>query len=167
MKLYFTKYLPVEGEIKMRDWYFNKYKELCLYQASLPACDYIGAQLAKLFLCSRDIGIGDKFYRKYTKAVGHTPEMECIGMDTTGTVLYSEGINDDIYNPKDLCFKIIGEISPGAIWVKEGDEFDFHQIDAVPFLEGEEYGPDSAALSPELDWEWVIRIQCPTCKKFH
>jgi hypothetical protein len=135
----------------------------------VKSLDLSGKGLFKPYLCSRDIGIGDKFYRKYTKAVGYTPEMECIGMDTTGTVLYSEGINDDIYNPKDLCFKIIGEISPDAVWVKEGDEFDRDDImyTVSDVDEPDEYRGCGSNFFKSTSLPKRIGIKCPTCKKFH
>ncbi len=70
----------------------------------------------KLFLCSRDIQVGDKVFEILSD--------ETIGEEFEWTL----GI--DKYNSqyKEDCFKVIGEISPNAAWVKEEDEFEDYQL---------------------------------------
>jgi hypothetical protein len=131
MKKYFTKYLPVEGEIKepcfvQDDNIFsdNKIVELVKVDTSIKdhhfALDIRNGTYShegmkklkkvKLFLCSRDIQVGDEYY-KY-------------GKDKTLFGVYSEPTPD--------CFKVIGEISPDAlIYVKEGDIFIENYIELV------------------------------------
>jgi hypothetical protein len=127
-KLYFTKYLPVEGEIKEGDAYqingqtftlsgghFNnppnrlilkKYPEVKTHGEWINKV----AEKVKLFLCSKDIQIGDKPYNKAGKELEHPVS----------------DIDLDILKELE-AFKVIGEISPEASWVKEGDEFDEYQ----------------------------------------
>jgi hypothetical protein len=104
---YFAKYLPVEGEVTPGDYYFQPYQEGQIGIANKD--DYMeGAYMedtkAKLFLCSRDIHVGDEFF--------YTPSQTWVKL----TDSYREPTPDD--------FKRIGEVSPNATWVKEGDEFD-------------------------------------------
>lgn len=63
----------------------------------------------KLSLCSRDIQVGDIF--NFISSDGKLFERKFV-----------EEFND--HEDKINWFKIIGEISPNATWVKEGDEFD-------------------------------------------
>jgi hypothetical protein len=108
---YIIKYLPVEGEIKKGDdivtitGFVKKYNEdsLDVFQAPTKV---------KLFVCSRDIQIDDKVYHD--------------------TIIPNEGFiwtkSHQDKMRKDNVFKVIGEVSKGAIWVKEGDEFDEGQM---------------------------------------
>jgi hypothetical protein len=138
---YFAKYFPIEGEIKEGDI------GVMLLKNNIPTPH-------KLFLCSRDIHIGDeiwyygllgdlkqgKFYH-LTKGyegeniVDLTPEGEGTGFD-----LGSDG------------FKVIGEISPEATFVKEGEEFEGWGIDL-------DYSGDFE--KPKL-----IFIKCKCCNTF-
>lgn len=104
MKTYFTKYLS-EPVIKKNGTLLSR----------LYSIDPIIKEMEKpkLFLCSRDIQIGDKY--RITGGFADDIEFE-----------FKEG------QPKrNSAFKIIGEVSKDATWVKEGDEFD------------------------EEDWRWV------------
>lgn len=67
--------------------------------------EYMKGRL-QLFLCSRDIQIGDKVKDEYS------------GLDITAT-------KDNFpSNASDFWLKVIGPISTEAKWVKDGDEFD-------------------------------------------
>lgn len=112
MKNYFTKYLPVEGEIKAGD------KHICLDNGLV--CDTRADMVyfvnnenhkkVKLFLCSRDIQVGDIVKTRYYEGL---KDFHC----------GNEGARQAAIN--NGSFKIIGEISPDALrYVKEGDEFD-------------------------------------------
>jgi hypothetical protein len=131
---YFAKYLPVEGEVTPGDYYFQPYQEGQIGIANKD--DYMeGAYMedtkAKLFLCSRDIEVGDKVIRDDGKTgwvtgwnggFDHVDEWLCVE--------HEEDINDYPKGEHDFTifpqrgFKVIGEVSPNATWVKEGDEFD-------------------------------------------
>jgi hypothetical protein len=103
MKKYFAKYLPVEGEIKK----------------------------VKLFLCSRNIEVGDKYYYNGTET------------DICDSEIRLEQIKEQEEKHGQKRFKVIGEISPEAIWVKEEDGFD--EDDILFILD--------ASIAYEIDWE--------------
>lgn len=134
-KPYFAKYLPVEGEIKEGDWYIPKSSKLILQSLmtevsyGVPIAGIImnttkqlshtfhsePLQKVKLFLCSRDIKVGD------------------IVKDS----LFNEHLVTDNYMGnkhqwEGNWFKVIGEVSPEAKWVKEGDEFGEDELMAIP-----------------------------------
>jgi hypothetical protein len=162
---YFAKYLPVEGEIGKGHYFIFEGK---VYLSNNDGTDNVTVESTewyhnrrqckkvKLFLCSRDIQLGD-------------------------TV---EGFPNFISNQDDLdyaidnkSFKVIGEISPEATFVKEGDEFEEYQ----------EWWFHSAYRQSVMrvcnnDWDEKIRnhrppftmpcykavkVQCPNCKTLH
>jgi len=143
MKKYFTAYLPTEGEIKEGDMTIGVRGHIA---PAITPKDYNniyvpywdGRKLVKLFLCSRDIKHGDKYH------------------DYAGSPVFTHDEDDPMLD-KD-CFKIIGEISPNATWVKEGDEFDEEDLDKMS-LEGIKSGYDMSKR--------VIQIKCLICGAFH
>lgn len=151
-KLYFAKHLPVEGEIKEGDHYlFNNNNDIAtkdvINEIKLHSEGYTRA---KLFLCSRDIKVGDKVQ----------------GTILTGDNVYvtdEQGYNlkENIHNIslKEAqimdAFKVIGEISPEAIWVKEGDEFNITEF--RDRLIGWSYNKEVNR----------IEIRCSQCGHFH
>lgn len=100
----------------------------------------------KMFLCSRDIQIGDKDI--------HTGIMQDYGEEIVKEVKFQHQLDFmhcvSEVNETEL-FKIIGEISPGAIWVKEGDEFDEREVEQRYRDEDSRY----------------YKIKCPQCNTFH
>lgn len=105
-KPFFAKYIAVEGEIKEGDKYIHPLTgrlETAIHVHGSKTHPY---QPIKLFLCSRDIQVGDKVINQLGE--------EFVIKD--GGDLVSAKLNK--------CYKVIGEISPEATWVKEGDEFD-------------------------------------------
>jgi len=152
-KLYLAKYLPVEGEIKEGMKYIltkslglGAYKEGYIGTAAIDftkeAQEDQGGKILKLFLCSRDIQVGDKVFEILAdKSIGEEFE-------------WTEEIhkhNHQFIEDGDV-FKVIGEISPEATWVKEGDEFAEDEVDI--------YDVSHLPMS-------VCHIKCPTCKYFH
>jgi hypothetical protein len=161
-KPYFTKYLPIEGEIKEGDKYFAYgHIQTCTTTAKdLLVGLNKNYKLHKLFLCSRDIQVGDKFTRgDIAETALDIVEGDIQFKDTKN--LMQCGTDFLFYWPVKECFKVIGEISPDALsYVKEGDEFD---EDEVQWCYRESVG-----LSASNDKEDVAyRIQCPNCKHFH
>lgn len=112
-KPYFAKYLPVEGEIKEGDKFFDYsiYKEgrlrTCYTKPSKEINSGGECKKVKFLLCSRDIKVGDKVH--FINA--HEMTFEWNEMHEEGYL-------------KERYYRVIGEISPEATWVKEGDEFD-------------------------------------------
>ncbi len=161
MKNYFCKYLPVEGEIKDGGKYWNRQWQ--------KADDVVGDihvkvlqngnfQPAKLFLCSRDIQVGDKV----TVEGFHSEAWFSI----VATLSYITESNQVCLEEalKRSSYKVIGEISPEATWVKEGDEFEEKQLEI--WANNGEYKLKS--LSDYRDHKKIeITIKCPTCAHFH
>lgn len=127
MSKLFAKYLPIEGEIKKGMKYIltkslglgaytEGYTGTAAIDFTKEAQECQGGKILKLFLCSRDIQVGDRATEKL--AIGEYEEFQ---IDT----------ENDIFPDMIVAgnqFKIIGEISSEAIWVKEGDEFDEDQV---------------------------------------
>ena len=115
-KPYFAKYLPVEGEMLPPCIVLETLTtgEKQLFQVDTKNdIDVKRQQLVKLFLCSRDIQVGDKVYE----------------------ILSDKSIGDEFewtseiakYNDSEPCFKVIGEILTSNI--KEGQEFTEKEIE--------------------------------------
>lgn len=162
MKTYFTKYLPVEGEIKdgERGWSINN--------ALYTHYEYLGKSYGKpvkLFLCSRDIQDHDNciYMGKYKGVVTRSIHGKSIWVLTDG-----EG-NHHIYaDDLDNLIKVIGEISSGAIWVKENQEFEEEEIKCGPtgVRTHTEENPDGT-FDATYEFRKIIKIKCPTCKNYH
>jgi len=170
MKPYFTKYLPVEGEIKEGDIVLS---ESCNHPPAkiqkimedgslltdendlndpLGNCYYIlpkETRRVELFLCSRDIQVGDKYY---------------------SLAFHEYHIAKDEHSS---CFvrpheytKVIGKVSPEAIWVKEGMEFDEEDIKKIR-RERLINVPDDWTDAEYEEYTLHYKIKCPTCRTFH
>lgn len=146
-KPYFTKYIPVPGEIKVGDYYLRG----TLINQRLMEEDWKTYppewKKVKLFLCSRDIQVGDKFlfrlgvHPSYPWIEGECDEVteKHVRVIDNGTgCLWIQRANNKEY------LKVIGEVSPAALaFVKENMEFDHDDIEFNP-----------------------LRIKCPCCKLF-
>jgi len=117
-KIYFTKYLPVEGEIKENDHYISDRGDI--FQDKKGTRHYTGDKKVKMFLCSRDIQVGDKIIHPMTGE-----EVEVLSI-INGWIKYGDHPNE-IANTG--LFKKIGEISPEATWVKEGMRFSESEVE--------------------------------------
>lgn len=106
-KKYFTKYLPIE----------NGFKRVVKNAQGIPI-DH--EQEVKLFLCSKDIQIGDKV--QYPN-----------GVVIDNLQIPQEDIDLLKFLPNGP-FKVIGEVSKDAVWVTEGMEFDENEIDEASIL---------------------------------
>lgn len=109
MKPYFAKYLPVGGKIKDGDYAINSAG--CVYQCLLGNAETQKDTKVKLFLCSRAESTreGQRFFHPN---------------NPSNTMLLPEG-GLPLHEP---FIGIVGEISPEAIWVKEGDELNEEEI---------------------------------------
>ena len=123
MKQCFVKYLPVEGEIEEGDKWFDKNHNVIEARGPetgkkilIALANANNRKKAKLFLCSRDIKVGDKYWSEITNSY-HICENE-------DDMEMLNSINDRYNKEAEKRYKVIGEISPKATWVKEGDEFD-------------------------------------------
>lgn len=156
---YFANYLPVEGEIEIGDMYFykNSYPVKRLEKETVPKTeDYKKAQL---FLCSRDIQVGDKDVH-YIHSSGEEELIKEVKYEHQFAFIISlkEGVGKDL-------FKVIGPISPEATWVKEGDEFEEESIKRYTLLP-----PNHLTIylqqNERLGYPTFLKIKGP-CGHFH
>lgn len=123
MKSYFAKYLPVEGEIKPGDLFecldetFGHKPYEMPFEKEKQSTPCSKCRKVKLFLCSRDIQVGDEVHYNYNHDIKWI-------VDKLFTTTLKSGSGE---HPINTVYKVIGEISPDAK-VKEGDEFDEDQI---------------------------------------
>lgn len=165
-KTYFAKYLPVEGEIKKGDMVLNTHLEewVGVLLQEVPKNKKIKAivnynslyhnifncKKVKLFLCSRDKNVGEKILveldNKEIKEFIVDLEIAAFGVFDKDKIGENRHINQ--------VFKVIGEISADAIWVKEGDEFDADEVKII--------GTEGTSQMPVY-----VEIKCGQCKTFH
>lgn len=134
MKPYFAKYLPVEEHFHyvgaiIRD---KETGAIGIIKKVGEGINETQFEHVKLFLCSRDIQAGDKVWFNdpnpnvegfkdwsgYGSIVGEEDNMIGVDLGHTST-----------WEPSTQFIKVIGEISPEAIWIKEGDEFEGEEVD--------------------------------------
>lgn len=188
MKTYFVKYLPVKGEIEegelceshqtifsnnhSKQYIKESWHEIVTYSKhgikTSSRYDTIELQKVKLFLCSRDIQIGDKVMQLHPNSKVKQP-------------IYPEG-EYILEKYTESTFKVIGKISPGATWIKEGDEFDREDVQSLykgkiqllPIYEHDYHvtllgsrKQKEAILSNLPVKEYIAFFRCPVCKDFH
>lgn len=144
---YFTKYLPVPGEIKKGDLWKEAGSDHLHYgqlEATLKKANEAGHKKVKQFLCSRDIQVGDLVF---------VPDQE-----EAGNVVDGEDLK---YWKSKNAYKEIGEVSPAAIWVKEGMEFDENDIQYWLEMSGVWFRFNKPKVNG------LVRFKCPTCNTFH
>lgn len=144
-KPYFTKYFPTKGRINKEGTNVmfkigGKWTEPCDFDSFIgPAIQEVAGGV--LFLCSKDIKVGD-----IVDELLNTGEYEKF----------------EIHTPNDVNlerqFKVIGEISPDALsFVKEGDEFEHDELFANGV--GLNWSP--------IHTNYKFQVKCPTCGHFH
>ncbi len=118
MKPYFVKYLPVPGEIKEGDKFIVPDSNVIYERNILGTHDRSHVEKkVKLFLCSRDIQVGGKVV--YEAHLDFGVQL-VTNIEDDEVVLLNDGSKTHAHN----LLKVMGEISPEATWVKEGQEFD-------------------------------------------
>ncbi len=177
-KKYFAKYLPVEGEIKEGDLVTNN---VAIWEHKNSDKHKYGThKKVKLFLCSRDIQVGDKIQNihdplKYEWATARAKvEGHCLRHDFIAEWYDPEFSDNDednhfaAYSSNKDWFKVIGEISPDATWIRENDEFD-KDHDVMPIIDKRITNFDSDMDWTEAEYEDYIKfykIKGP-CGHFH
>lgn len=182
MKKYQAKFLPVEGDIEIGDYYmwrgFPTKDEWTITRFTganpFPVEADKDHKKVKLFICSKDIRIGDKF--NSANGTGF------IAIRVESDKIYSKGglysDVEEVAHDKTYCHKVIGVKSDDADWVKNGDEFDKGEI---AYRWSEEDQPDTFVyihewvdFLKEKGYEKIpdylkcseVSIQCPHCKTF-
>jgi len=182
MKPYFAKLVPVEGPIKAGDKYIlGKSLGLAAYGKGYIGTAVIDftpeaqrdqeAKILKLFLCSRDIKVGDK--AKWSKSDPWGVISEIGGSRENGDdyIVIKDYENGQKLNPNDCTFessyKIIGPISPEATWVKEGDEFDENEVREVAIVKnGNGFMFATLPIPQEFITGYCYQLKGP-CGRFH
>ena len=169
MKKFYAKYLPVDGEINVGDTFHSKWRsehkfvhhvtvgsitdDLYISENGTPYSKSDATSKVKLFICSRDIQVGGEFY----------------------AIDMSKQIAKENYEKLDHDFKVIGEVSPEAIWVKNGDEFDteelsFRMIPDTPspahikFIHTQDFAPGIAMCKKGY---WTVGVKNISCGHYH
>lgn len=173
---YFTKYLPVEGEINNNDTVQNEHGVGPYYEGEVKE----GLKKVQLFLCSRDIQTGDIL-------------KECLPNGIEQKVHHFEAVlpygvyvfepwpsENEKWIHANKAFKVVGEVSPGAVWITEGMEFDESpgmyrgEWQALPIYSGDKHvtllgsARQQRALLTQIPVEkYIILFRCPNCKTYH
>ena len=105
----------------------------------------------KLYITSRDIQVGDKV--KFPESLKDTIIDTSKGLDLGSYKIYG-------------YFKVIGEISPEAKWVKEGDEFDDSELAFQLYKDFNHKFTDIKVWNNDFVMKYPISIKCPCCGTF-
>lgn len=141
-KPYFAKFLPVEGEIKPGDWFHVSGPHEGFYQntSAITVVELDGyiMEKVKLFLCSNELRLGKAYDAGWCEVVKI--------FDSVANVEYPDC---KLSRPKEALLSVIGEISPKATWVKEGDEFEESEINITHL-----FRPKINKRWVEIDYEY-------------
>jgi len=159
MKPYFAKYLPVPGEIKEGDLMFM-IGSPTLLRAGGDNFNNSAYTKVKLLLCSRDIQVGDMTRSTINPDLD---ELKALSVNDGKVLLAGE---EEFEVELNRVFKVIGEISPEAIWVKEGDEFDEDQVRVCEWDDGDEFVIPVKEFKEGKQDSYKIEIKGP-CGHFH
>lgn len=149
MNKYFAKYLPVGGEIKKEDmviWHHQQGTSIPMKRSELHPSWLRNSIIKKveLFLCTRDIKIGEDFV--------HIEKGE--GLFTVADELDLQKMEG--WKNMKKVYKVLGSISPEATWIKENDEFNESSLLPIVLADIEHKGKT----------ENIIKIKGP-CGHFH
>lgn len=167
---YFTKYLPVEGEIKEGDYYITAPDYINIRKCEDKSWGtFEMCKKVKLFLCSRDIQVGD--------IILHDNNLEARLTATKSTIELIRQRQDPSWVNPQPSFKVIGEVSPETLeWVTEGMEFEEDQVlcrykhrsfPDMDFTSNHSMQKEDWDEKEEEKYACVVEIKCPTCKYFH
>lgn len=189
---YFAKWLPVKEHFHYEGAIIREIStgNIGIIKKVGEGIDETEFEHIKLFLCSTDIQVGDNMllppdYKlladgNYKDVVGCSSISEKV-YHFTAPCIFGGTVHGGIFK-SDKPIKIIGEISPDAIWVKEGDKFEEGDIKRdvlVKEYDGEDESWEYTHYHPKgndifkigkyekLICENPIKIKCSTCKTFH
>lgn len=158
---FIAKYIPVDGEIEEDDKAINpsNNKVVRVNKACLKNLVTSEWKKVRLFICSTDIKVGD--------LVRYQDDDWGVPITVSDTMRLKEWIKKG----DETIFKIVGEISIAAIWVKENDEFDKKDL---AYLMGEppKY-PFYFQFKNIKQWDiegmkkYPIAIKCSQCNTYH
>jgi hypothetical protein len=153
MKPYFAKYLPAKkGEITGAFLRPDDKLVIMNDEQKRHYTDQIAITYVKLFLCSRYMQIGDEVFDIRT---GQLVEVN----NACGIELYKD-------KPNGFQYKVIGEISTEAKWVKDGDIFDADEL-AIQALAPGNFHILTTVLSVEKTEPNLTYLIKGPCGHFH
>jgi len=165
-----AKYLPVEGKPELGDIYIDNNGTLGLDGLSEALLDK-GYKRAKFFAVTKDIEVGDEVYDTQLQLWG---KLNFLSKANSQVVFkdydYSDNSAYEYHNIKpERLFKVLGELSPNATWVENGDEIEIELVPrGVLKPDGEPLKTDyGTSQSMKTVTEVQVDVKCPTCNTFH
>ena len=131
----YLKYLPVEGEIKVGDYYYFNGKLLrCEPYAAMPPIEESLTKVER-FAVTTDIEKGDEVNYQH---LGKWCKDECSGVKKIHILLKQDDGMEYVLR-KDEAFKIIAPISPHVTWeIKDGAEIEVVIIKGIDIQKPDE-----------------------------
>jgi hypothetical protein len=164
-KKYIAEYVPVEQPPKRGDEYLSPEGKRGIRTTTDTNDDmfYEECRKLKLSFCSSDIQVGDTF----NSANGRN--FVCTKIDPFKVYSIGGLLSDteEVAHNRAWTYKVIGEVSPDATWVKEGMEFDESQTKLTITYNGQrlDHIPGHTNYDPGSE---MVLIQCPSSPKhFH
>jgi len=171
-KLYFAKFLPVEGTVGKDDWFLDGsvYFKAFAYNfkdsegnqvLNIPNEPMENFTKVELFICSKEINEGDEVLDPETG-------------DKFKIKSWEKHANEHY-------LKIIGKLSPDAIWVRNGDEFNEEELQMIvkhrsfPDMDMvfdtvsnyEDFFRKNPSLAQEGKYTAYVAVLNSTCQHFH
>lgn len=109
-----AKYLPIEGEIREGELYFNEHSHLTAYAGTSKPDDK--CKKADLFAVTQDIKVGDEVWDLF-KGVKHG-----IAEELYKDYIKLKDVSYDMDRRSGGAVKVLGLLSPNATWVKDGEK---------------------------------------------
>jgi hypothetical protein len=122
---------------------------------------------AILYILTHEIDVGDEYLVEDIS--GNISSWTCIRKEQDK--IYYGDITYDTQG-----FKIIGEVSPNATWVRAGDRFNEDQLNFLykhrsfrdeDFSSTEPYKTSDWKKGEKEKYTCIVEIECPTCKRYH
>jgi hypothetical protein len=133
------KFLGMDTKMKNHVWLrvIEGYKNEAGKEYMAHIVNIMNVPKIKMYLCSRDIQAGDTvFFRLASGAV--EKQLKCVEVfeddridgSKAITVVLEDGEYKVHTTPDETnqCYKVIGEVSQNALWVKPGDEFNLEDL---------------------------------------
>ncbi len=178
---YFVRYIPLSREMQEGDIFKRGEEDICTFvawesEAATPEYPlvsrirnsrgyehiYFGQDIkpVKLFLCSRDVKVGDDFYTD-----------DPWWPNETRMTFVQAYLEEHPGNPT-LNYKVIGPISSKATYIKEGQEFE--EEDIWVYTGGGSSIRTSLTNYMKRNLQWQpneeypeVYLPCPTCGALH
>jgi len=166
-----AKYLPVIESIKEDD---------ALYNVETGSIAIFGDketktgvwQKAKLFAVTKDIEVGDEvialdvWKNQFEELLEAGKKGRCVNKGAGMVEIEFKDYRSAIADDDEHFGKVLGELSPNATWVKDGDEIEVESDMGFPVFRDFKGDGECGANRKWKQGEY-IKVKCPTCKSFH